>query len=319
MINNFAVITCFFSYRKNPYMLERYEEFKDSLKRQGADLYTVELSALNGEHFIKDAFWKIRTDTVLWHKEALLNALVRKLPKEVQKIAWLDSDIVVEEDEWVKQAKKMLNYYQVLELGDVHTIYLDHDGKEKEVKHTNGYAYYHRKGDWNNMGRYHPGFGWMANRDFFTKVGLYEYDIIGGGDGVMMRSFGEEGAFDKEKNTWKRHQYMKYCPSILPHLESYTRKAFDYTQGNMGFVPTNVIHKFHGERANRGYTTRMRLLKGIDVDRDLKKDKNGIFEWKDCNYNDRFNEFFMIKNDLDPMNHYEYDRTGYVIYDGHYE
>ncbi len=295
-------------------MLERYKEFSENLKRQNVELYTVELAFFDKDFLIEDAYLKLRTNTVLWHKENLLNALVKKLPDGIEKIAWLDSDVLIENDDWAEQAANILDHYRVIEIGDIHTIYLDQEQQTKEVKHTNGYAYHHRKSDWNNMGRYHPGFGWAANRDFFNEVGLYQYDIIGGGDGVMMRSFGEPDAFSSSKHTWKRAQYMNYCKSILPYLEQYSQRAYEYTQGSMSFVPSNVVHKFHGERANRGYTTRMKLLEGIDVDEHLQKSSNGLFEWKNESFNDNFIEFFMIKNDLDPMNHYEYDKSGYVIY-----
>ena len=109
-MNDLAAITCFFSYSENPYVIKRYREFQENLERQGVKLYTIELAFFDNGYLLNpgDENWKrnclslletshgfsprfpiylrLRTDTVLWHKETLLNILVKKLPPHIKRL-----------------------------------------------------------------------------------------------------------------------------------------------------------------------------------------------------------------------------------------
>ena len=52
MSQDIAAITCFFSYAKNPHSVQRYKEFKARLKRQGVDLYTIELAFFDEDYLM---------------------------------------------------------------------------------------------------------------------------------------------------------------------------------------------------------------------------------------------------------------------------
>ncbi len=149
MLDDFTAITCFFSYTKNSYAIKRYKEFRDNLERQGVRLYTIELAFNNEEYLLDgDIYLRYRTDTVLWHKESLLNSLVKRLPPHIKKVAWLDSDIFIEDDTWALEASKALDKHKLLQIGkDYHFLKEstpdsdDWDIKERSSMKTIGWAY----------------------------------------------------------------------------------------------------------------------------------------------------------------------------------
>ena len=122
MTDDIAAITCFFSYVKNLHAAKVHEQFKKKLEKQGVKLYTIELAFFDEDFLLGDTYLQLRTDTVLWHKEALLNILVNRLPPHVKKIAWLDSDIFIEDDDWAKKLSRELDHYKIVQLGRKHFI-----------------------------------------------------------------------------------------------------------------------------------------------------------------------------------------------------
>ena len=53
---------------------------------------------------------------VLWQKERLLNLALKAVPSGVEKIAWLDCDVILERTDWVEEAKKQLDEFNVIQL-----------------------------------------------------------------------------------------------------------------------------------------------------------------------------------------------------------
>ena len=92
-----SAITCYFNpvgYRRR---LENYRIFRQRLK---APLVTVELSFGGGFHLSSqdaDILVQLRSPSILWQKERLLNVAL-KSPGRCNKVAWLDCDILFEND-----------------------------------------------------------------------------------------------------------------------------------------------------------------------------------------------------------------------------
>jgi hypothetical protein len=304
MTDDFAVVTCFFSYVKNSYAVRGYKQFKDNLERQGVKLYTVELAFTDEDYLLKedDVYLRLRTDTVLWHKERLLNILTQRLPPHVDKVAWLDCDVFVENDNWAEEVSYLLNEYKIVQLGREH-LYLNTLGQVDRKHGTLGYGIHHRASDWNNYAVHHPGLGWAASRDlFFKHGGLFEYAISGGGDGIMGYIFanGTGEDFNDMKNwitDWKYKVYKEHCPTMINKIEDYKNKVAPYVNGSVTYLDSKVLHKYHAPQSRRGYLSRPNILKGIDFYKDLLKDDNGLFKWRDMRYNLVLEKFFSMKDD----------------------
>ena len=305
MQNDFAAVTCFFSYVKNAHAVQRYKEFKDNLERQGVRLYTIELAFFDEDFLLKDdVYLRLRTDTVLWHKESLLNALVKRLPPRIKKIAWLDCDIEIEDDNWSEKARDLLEKYNVIEMGREH-IYLDKEGDVEREHMTSGYAIHHKISEWKDFSKYHPGLGWASRRELFTQCGgLFKYGLSGGGDGIMAYIFGKSRWLSMRKMEmsnwmpdWKYNIFKDGCPSMIEKVKEYRDKVIPYVDGKVSYLDTKVIHRYHAPAGRRNYMTRPHVLNGIDLCNDLSEGSNGLFEWKDMRYNKVFETFFNMKDD----------------------
>jgi hypothetical protein len=329
-MSDLAAITCFFSYAKNPYAIKRYKEFQENLNRQGVKLYTVELAFFDNEFLLNDGpgsvkmkatekaheegryeeaeriytdafaarspiYLKFRTDTVLWHKETLLNLLVKRLPPHIKKIAWLDSDIFIQDDDWAQKISKLLDKDKLVQIGS-NFHFLKEDGeKERSSMKSIAYAYKNLPDRSCDFKFNHVGLGWAANRDFFNEVGLFDYDITGAGDTITYYS---AGGLMKEKGTeWIRHVYKKKCPTILDHLGKYTKKCYAHVKGKINYLDVEVNHRYHGHTKRRGYFSRMDLLKDINFNEDIRRDRSGLLEWRDKGRNKPFEVFFSMKDD----------------------
>ena len=302
MTEDFAVITCFFSYSKNSYAIKRYKEFRDNLKRQGVRLCTIEL-AFNDEEYLLDGdvYLRYRSDTVLWHKEALLNSLAKKLPPFITKVAWLDSDIFIQDDTWADKVSQMLEEHRLIQIGR-HFYFLkesvlnsgEWDKEERSSMNTIGWAYVNEPSKKCDFKYHHVGLGWAANRKFFEDVSLFDYDVTGTGDTVTY--FSSAGLMEQKETAWISNFYKKNSPTILPYLNEYKKKAYDYVQGKISYLDTDVNHRYHCPVERRGYYSRMDLLKGINYKHDIIRDRNDLFKWKNKSMNKPFEIFFSMKD-----------------------
>ena len=80
-MDKLVVITTYFNYSKSKLVRFAYDRFSETLKNQGVDLYTVEL-AFKGDDFQlqeSEKTFRLRSDSVLWHKEAMFNYALKKL------------------------------------------------------------------------------------------------------------------------------------------------------------------------------------------------------------------------------------------------
>jgi len=263
-----GVVTCFFNpcgYKRN---LENYFRFRDAL---GYDLVTVELS-FNGEYEIADAIHlQGGSENVMWQKERLLNIGINSLPAQYDKVAWIDTDLLFMNPKWYQQAEHLLETQQVVQLCErIHQT--DSEGKIVSSRETfaKGYVENRLKEQW-----FHTGGAWAARRDALGEMGLFDQDIIGGADAFLAFSWSGDvqRAAMHAKNTFAdktRKFYQKQANIIHSQV-----------QGEIGVVPGDAIHLWHGEPQNRLYIERLEFLKPYDFNprTDIKIDKYGLWRW----------------------------------------
>jgi len=288
--NNFAAITCFFNFGKSELRETAYSRFSEGLKRQGVELFTIELIYGENKPFIKpnSNCIHMRAGSVLWSKENILNILVKKLPKRIEKIAWVDGDILFSNDDWAKETSDKLNKKKILHLCDT----IERTDKHGEVLEyrmsiVKGLLRNHKSflgpqlDPWADLGGkngYHPGMAWAANRSFFEEVGLFEYDIAGGGDTTMFLCFitGKAQSVGPSASGLYRDGHHR---SWHGKLRSYNRIAFDHVGRNVGYVRGDITHIWHGDGKKKLYGPRHKLCSDVDFDADLKKDEQGLLVW----------------------------------------
>src|SRR4051794_27945804 len=101
-------VTSYFNPARYKRRLDNYLRFRSALH---IPLIVAELS-YNGDFVVpEDRLTKVirlRSKDVLWHKEGLLNIAISQLPATVEYAAWLDCDIIFEQQNWPELAVAQL-------------------------------------------------------------------------------------------------------------------------------------------------------------------------------------------------------------------
>ena len=115
---SFWGLTTYFNPAKYGNKIENYRKFREDSKRQGLNLLCVEL-AFNNEPFEltkndADVLVQVRSNSIMWQKERLLNIGLKHLPKDCDKVAWIDCDIIFKNEYWIEETCKLLEKYIVI-------------------------------------------------------------------------------------------------------------------------------------------------------------------------------------------------------------
>lgn len=125
---------------------------------------------------------RLRSNTVCWQKEALLNYAFDQLVQAGFKhLAWLDADIVFETAEWYAKTVEVLerkNLCQVFSEAETHFPDLG-----KKVERGAACEWVAQGKSPLNLGC--TGFGWAMRKEGWEAARLFDLDIVGGGDYTM--------------------------------------------------------------------------------------------------------------------------------------
>lgn len=195
----------------------------------------------------------------IWQKERLLSLAIQHLPPEYDAVAWIDADLIFRNPDWYSITCEMLEHTPVLQLFETIT-YLDPNGKP----YTQGYG---AVASGNRLTFKAPG-GALACRRELLEHGLYDRNIMGGGDQVFLSAArGSHYSFWKRCNPKWGESVRKWCEAFGEH--------------KVGFVPGDVRHLWHGSRKNRQLKERHQVLSDLDYDpeTDVRVGENGLLEW----------------------------------------
>jgi len=101
-------VTCYFNVNNSDRVKNNFIEFRNNFN---APLTVVELAFDDQPFWIDDSI-QIRGDSshLMWQKERLLNIGIQSLPPNVDKVAWVDADIIFEDLGWFKKLEERLDY-----------------------------------------------------------------------------------------------------------------------------------------------------------------------------------------------------------------
>jgi hypothetical protein len=260
-----------------------YEIFKKDLEQKNIPLFTIE-STLAGYpfHLQKDQnTFQLSGGSILWQKERLFNLGLRFIPKEVENIIWLDSDILFENTNWFLETEEKLNQYGVVQpFSEVYRMKKDIYVKTKSEEHWLSFALQFNRnptlcsrGDFILHG--HSGFAWGIKRKILDTGKFYDACVAGSGDHMMAHAF--VGDWDSpcinrilgENSPHKKH-YLEWCKKIYPSIKA-----------NLGFVEGKIYHLWHGDIENRKYVKRNIELESMQFDpkKHLTVDASGLYKW----------------------------------------
>ncbi|MCZ8226118.1 MAG: hypothetical protein O9324_19735 [Microcystis sp. LE19-84.1B] len=278
-----CLITCYFnpSHYKSKYI--NYLKFREKIQYAGLKLLTVEC-VFGDSNFNLPAssdVLQIRSTSVMWQKERLLNLAIQSLPVEVKKVAWLDCDILFSNPRWAIETSKLLDEFPVVQpFMRVFRLPRGHEFYNGEAESWRSFGYVVnlspdliKKGNFHQHG--HTGLAWAARREILEKHSLYDSLISGSADHMMAHAM----CGDFASSCIKR--IMSNNNKLLSHFLQWGKGFYEEINGKIGYTQGTVIHLWHGETENRKYITRHDELMKYDFDpgKDIRIGDSGTWEW----------------------------------------
>ena len=268
-----AVVTCFFNPCGYLATSRNYRRFCRGLQASGYPLYTIEC-AFGDAPFTLPAgpnVLQVRTRDVMWHKEGLLNRVIAELPDDFDKVAWVDADVLFSNRSWLLDVERLLDERPVAQVFE-DAVMLGRRHEPTEARYSVARIATVNRAGAMNLARAHPGFGWAARREILAQHGLFDRNIVGCGDGLMVYAM----------YGWWDHPFLvHYNGAMRRDFERWAHPFHQSVRGRVGFVPGTIYHLWHGERVNRRYVERIRYLTDhhFDPATDLAPDENGLWRW----------------------------------------
>ncbi len=297
-----AVVSCFFNPGGSLQRIRNFRAFLASIRTSGVHCLVVELAFGDTEFSIVDHedVIQLRTNSVLWHKERLLNIGIRQLLGEgYRKIAWLDGDIVFTDPHWPLEISSRLEQANLCQVFDTIGI-ASHDSGPPMVAFSavrylrefgDLYAQPARKGRHMLSGVLkggQSGFGWAARSEVLQQVTLFESAVVGGGDKLMfIASLANDfrdpqfAGLTQSKYACAACGHRNYSEAYRAHFLEWAHRWSGAVSGAVDYARVHITDMYHGKRDDRGYMTRHDLLyrHQFDPARDLVTDASGCLAW----------------------------------------
>lgn len=291
--------------------IQLFFEFIERMKNYGVNICVVEVAY--GERKFETAKLEVgvkvnlRTKTVLWQKENMINIGISRLPRDWKYVAWIDADIDFTRKDWVKETIHQLQMHSVVQLfQDV--IDMGPDGEIMKTASSFMYCYKNdiprsvkmggKSGEYSydqpyNKGSYwHPGYAWAATRRAIETVGhLFELGILGAGDHHMACALIGECELSLQE---------KLSDDYKLQLINWEKRALKLKK-NVGYVKGSIYHYWHGKKSDRRYGDRWQVLveNNYQPTHDVYRDWQGLLVFHEGNYQlrDAILRYFQSRNE----------------------
>lgn len=267
---DFWCLTTYFNPAHYKSRIKNHNIYVNNIKRQKVNLCIIEQAFGEDSFELEEADIRIRSKSILWPKERMLNYALEFIPPECKYIAWIDGDIIFANDYWSNLAiQKFEEGNDILQLFEsVHHLPPRHDKYNGEILSTEKGLVWQAKSypDFINMRKkFHllyatTGFAWAARRSIFEEAGgFYDKHVLGANDNIII---------DCCLNTFELHHYFKagQGTALLEDMMNWAHNKFKINKHQANYLPTDIYHLFHGAKKNRGYLTREDILKKHNYD-----------------------------------------------------
>jgi glycosyltransferase involved in cell wall biosynthesis len=280
-----------------------YDAFRKYVADSGAILTTVEL-ALGDRHFEvthhdNPRDLQLRSDTILWQKEDLLNAGIRHLTSrtdpDAEYIAWIDSDVIFTRPDWATETVHLLQTYDVVQMW-THSIDLGPDSQP--IAHCTSFVSNWQQNEhilqpWNRaQGKAQPKPGFKLPSPADDKV---DHTAV---DGSVVKVAPEQGqkapgllhtgyAWAARRDALESlgglgdigilgsgDRHMAYAligeversypngmhPTYRMYWDEWQNRAEQNVRRNIGAMNTTLMHYWHGSKQHRRYQDRWQIL-----------------------------------------------------------
>lgn len=270
-----VIIACYYNPYKSPYRKAAFDVFYDSIKHLEHRIVELvigdaepELNINKHKHITQH-----HTDTLLWHKETILNNIISTLPDKYKYVFWLDADVLFEYKYWlVDSVYELSNGANIIQpfKNCVHLekdeftprklpteLYLAPKPNKKDKSVWNSFAYNQTiRGDkcsdhdYNTHG--HVGFAWGIKRSILDEVKLFDHALIGGADHIMAHC--AEGEFDHPCLT------KVYDEKTLAEIKEWGEKFYALVDNKFSYSLGTLSHIWHGDLVKRDYYNRIKTF-----------------------------------------------------------
>jgi hypothetical protein len=281
-VSDLCILTSYFNPCGYSGLLKNYLSFSQSIVDSGLNFITVEC-AFSGAPFQLPAapnVIQVRSDSIIWQKECLLNVALAVARQRFPKIAWLDADIFFADPQWALRTSDMLDQFQIVQpfsevillpqgmtrfegigqsLRGIASVLNEDPNLIKEPYFTHG----------------HTGYAWAARTEALPE-GFFDGCLLGCGDHVMAHAMFGDTNSECVQGT--------FCNdvAIQQYFDSWANSLFERVQGSVGCLPGTILHHWHGDPKKRNYLGAAQKLArfGVDPKLDLEKNADALWEWK---------------------------------------
>jgi hypothetical protein len=283
-VQDLWVITVYYNPCRFQSRRSTYDAFVRTMRTSKVNILTIECAfgdepfELSCEH---GDVLQLRSASLLWQKERLLNIAASLLPQSCKYVAWVDCDVLFMNFDWTVDCCSLLaSECAVVQLWET-CVRLDKGNDFPDVpdRVTSFAAVTNRDITTLGCGRYdqhgHTGYAWAMRRELFDKLGLYEHAISGSADHFMAHAVYGQYGFCIENA-------LKHDVRQIEHLLRWSDAFHKLAGGVLGTVPGEILHLWHGSLDRRDYFNRMWKITdyGFNPDTDLVALPGQPLEWR---------------------------------------
>lgn len=313
-----VILACYFNPKNNEHRKLAFLRFYESI--QNCNHRIIECVVGESDFLFPSEtphIRQVRTSCLLWHKEALLNILIRELPARFKYVFWVDGDITFTNKNWIVDSVEKLQssctiiqpfrFAIHMEKGEVKpspATLAQKDGcgdmiepkTMRRVWRSYGSVvedYRAARGNYvdSSIVEYdlhgHVGFAWGIRREILDSCGgLYDRALVGGGDHIMAHA-----VMTAPPNVHRCIQKCHTEPEELRMIALWSRTFHSLCGMRLGSCGGDVYHTWHGELSDRRYFQRICEFSPY-IPRINERDTNGLFFTKDPAVVKYMNEYF---------------------------
>jgi hypothetical protein len=269
-----VIVACFFNPQNNPYRLIAFQKWYKSIKHMNHRIIECLIGPDAKSQLPKSQYISsVNTESLLFHKETLLNKVIKELPAKFKYVFWLDTDVLFTNSRWlldgVKEMQQGTNLIQPFE----YCIHLErnklkpnfdvelnrHFAGDPESRHKHMWRSFCSNyasglaGNYNYDKHGHVGFAWGAKREVLDTCPLFDRALVGGADHIMAHA--AAGHIGHSCIT-------KSFTENLKEIEEWSNKFFNAVKGRIGYVKGDLYHIWHGDIEKRQYLKRIKDFTG---------------------------------------------------------
>lgn len=279
-VDAFCVILPFFNPLGYKTRVKNFGKVAKSLNRSGVFWRGIECAFGDSPFTLPaaDNIMRVRSQSVLWQKERLLNLLIPSLPDRFTKVAWLDADVLFSNPHWIPETCDALEEYPVVQpFVEAVRIPPDPFTAPTPAESLVSFAYLYQLDPdgvlgptyWNHG---HTGYAWAGQRDWMESFGLYDACLSGTGDHLMAHGF---------VGDWQPECLGIGKGPAYSHFSAWSQRVYPSVRGRVGVIDGSALSLWHGPESERGYYQAVCALRegGFDPAADLHIGPNGCWEW----------------------------------------